>query len=121
MNDVAVGPFDDLPLRDRRRPPAPQPPRGQLSWIALYRGLRNNPLTTWGERAYQEPVVAERGLLGSIVIVNRPDAIRHVFPDNAQNYPKDALQLGKLAALRDAGVLDDEEFARQKARILGDA
>src|SRR5262249_31678158 len=96
MNDIAVGPLDDLPLRDRRRPPAPQPPRGKPGWLALYRGLRNNPITTWDERVYQEPIIAERGLLGAVVIVNRPDAIRHVFLDNAQNYPKDAIQLEKL-------------------------
>jgi cytochrome P450 len=108
MNDVAVGPFDDLPLRDRRRPPAPVPPRGKLSWLAAYRGLRNNPITTWGERAYQEPIIADRGMMGPVVIVNRPDAIRHVFLDNAQNYPKDALQLEKLGSALGRGLLTSE-------------
>lgn len=108
MNDVAVGPLDDLPLRDRRRPPAPHPPRGKLSWLALYRGLRNNPITTWGERVYQEPIIAERGLLGPVVIVNRPDAIRHVFLDNAHNYPKDAIQLEKLGPALGRGLLTSE-------------
>jgi hypothetical protein len=58
--------------------------------LAAYRGLRKNPITTWGERAYQEPILAVHGLMGPVVIVNRPDAIRRVFLDNAQNYPKDA-------------------------------
>ena len=87
MNDLALGPLDDLPLRDRRRPPAPQPPRGKLGWFALYRGLRNNPITTWGQEAYEKPILADRGLMGDFAIVNRPDAIRHVFLDNAANYP----------------------------------
>ncbi len=108
MNDLAVGPLDDLPLRDRRRPPAPQPPPGKLSWLAAYRGMRNNPITTWGERAYEEPILAERELIGPVVIVNRPDAIRHVFLDNAQNYRKDALQLDKLGAALGRGLLTSE-------------
>jgi len=122
MNDVAVGPFDNLPLRDRRRPLAPQPPRGKLGWLAFYRGPRNNPITTWGERVYQEPIIAERGLLGPVVIVNRPDAIRHVSLDNAQNYPKDALQLGKLGPALGRGLLtsqsDEWRFQRRTVAPL---
>ena len=122
MNDVAVGPFDDLPLRDRRRPPAPHPPGGKLSWLALYRGLRNNPITTWGERVYQEPIITDRDLLGSVVIVNRPGAIRRVFLDNAQNYPKDAIQLKKLGPALGRGLLtserDDWRFQRRTVAPL---
>lgn len=108
MNDLAVDPFDDLPLRDRRRPPAPYPPRGRLNWLAAYRGLRKNPITTWGERAYREPILAVHGFMGPIVIVNQPDAIRHVFLDNAQNYRKDTLQLEKLGAALGRGLLTSE-------------
>jgi cytochrome P450 len=108
MNDLAVGPLDDLPLRDRRRPPAPQPPRGKLGWFALYRGLRNNPITTWGQEAYEKPILADQGLMGDFAIVNRPDAIRHVFLDNAANYPKDAFQLEKLGPALGHGLLTSE-------------
>jgi cytochrome P450 len=108
MNDVAVGPLEDLPLRDRRRPPAPHPPRGKISWLAAYRGLRNNPITTWGEELYQQPILADRGIMGDFVIVNRPDAIRYVFLDNAANYPKDAFQLEKLGPALGQGLLTSE-------------
>ncbi|MBV9064304.1 MAG: cytochrome P450, partial [Methylobacteriaceae bacterium] len=108
MNDVAVGPLDDLPLRDRRRPPAPQPPRGKLSRLALYRGLRSNPIAVWGQRAYEQPIIADRGITGSFVLVNRPDAIRRVLLDNAQNYPKDAFQLEKLQPALGRGLLTAE-------------
>ena len=60
MNDFAVDPFDDLPLRDRRPPPAPRPPRGKLGPFALYRRLRTNPITTWGQEAYERPILADR-------------------------------------------------------------
>jgi hypothetical protein len=29
-------------------------------------------------------------------------------------------ELGKLATLRDSGILTDEEFSRQKRRLLGE-
>jgi cytochrome P450 len=108
MNDVAVGPLDDLPLRDRRRPPAPQPPRGKLGPIAIYRGLRNNPITTWGQEVYERPIVADRGIMGNFAIVSHPDAIRRIFLDNAANYPKDAIQLGKLGVALGHGLLTSE-------------
>jgi cytochrome P450 len=108
MNDVGVGPLENLPLRDRRRPPAPHPPRGKISWLAAYRGLRNNPITTWGEELYQQPILADRGIMGDFVIVNQPDAIRYVFLDNAANYPKDAFQLEKLGPALGQGLLTSE-------------
>ena len=119
MNDLAVGPFDDLPLRDRRPPPAPEPPRGKLGWLALYRALRNNPIRTWGQEAYERPILADRGPMGSFVIVNRPDAIRHVFLDNAANYPKDPLQLEKLGPALGRGLLtsDRDEWRFQRRTL----
>jgi cytochrome P450 len=108
MNEFAAGPIDDLPLRDRRRPAAPQPPQGKIGWVALYRGLRTNPITTWGQQAYEQPILADSGIMGPFVIVNRPDAIRHVFLDNAANYPKDAFQLEKLGPALGRGLLTSE-------------
>jgi cytochrome P450 len=119
MNDLAVDPFDDLPLRDRRRPPAPAPPRDKLGWFALYRGLRTNPITTWGAELYEQPILADRGLMGPFAIINRPDAIRRVFLDNAANYPKDALQLEKLAPALGRGLLtsDRDEWRFQRRTV----
>jgi len=122
MSELAFGPLDDLPLRDRRRPPAPHPPRGKLGWLALYRGLRNNPITTWGEDLYQKPIIADRGIMGPVVIVNRPDVIRHIFLDNAANYRKDALQLEKLEPALGRGLLtaerDEWRFQRRTVAPL---
>jgi cytochrome P450 len=119
MNDLAVDPLDDLPLRDRRPPPAPRPPRGKLGPLALYRGLRTNPITTWGQEAYERPILADRGLMGPFVIVNEPDAIRRVFLDNAANYPKDALQLRKLQPALGRGLLtsDRDEWRLQRRTV----
>ncbi len=122
MNEATVPSSDALPLRDRRPPPAPQPPRRKLGPLALYRGLRRNPITTWGQEAYEQPILADRGLMGRFVIVNQPDAIRHVFLDNAANYPKDALQLRKLQPALGHGLLtsdhDDWRFQRRTVAPL---
>src|SRR5262249_40203959 len=119
MNESAALPFDALPLRDRRRPPAPQPPRGKLGLFALYRGLRNNPIATWGQEAYERPILAGPGFMGPFVIVNRPDAIRHVLLDNAANYRKDALQLQKLEPALGRGLLtsDRDEWRFQRRTV----
>lgn len=47
-------------------------------------------------------------------------AARHAPPQAAPNAPAIDIadQLGKLAALRDQGILNDDEFAIQKARLL---
>jgi hypothetical protein len=48
------------------------------------------------------------------------DAARRAYVRNAAGTtPSAADELAKLAALRDKGVLTDEEFAAQKARIVG--
>lgn len=53
-------------------------------------------------RAFIESAIARRG---------RPMQASHAAPDLAD-------QLGRLAALRDQGVLTEQEFATQKARLL---
>ncbi len=48
-----------------------------------------------------------------------PDAAAAAPPPSAGPTPDDIEQLKQLAALRDQGVLTEEEFAAQKAKILG--
>jgi Short C-terminal domain/Phospholipase_D-nuclease N-terminal len=45
--------------------------------------------------------------------------LRDYVRDAAGPQPSVGDELGKLAALRDSGVLTDAEFAQQKARLLG--
>ncbi|HEX6102208.1 MAG TPA: cytochrome P450, partial [Alphaproteobacteria bacterium] len=93
---------------DRRRPPAPQPQERPLGPLGLYRALRANAITVWRREAFEEPFIADRGLLGDFVIVNEPDAIRRVFIDNAANYRKDRLSLEKLGPAIGEGLLTSE-------------
>jgi cytochrome P450 len=115
MNESAAPP--PLPLRDRRRPPAPVPLTTRLGLWRYYRALRTNPITSWRQEAFEAPVLVDRGPLGDIVVVNTPDAIRRVFLDNVGNYPKDRLQLEKLGPGLGRGLLtaeaEDWKFQRR--------
>src|SRR5215831_14263487 len=117
MNDSAVP--SPLPLRDRRRPPAPIPLTGRLGPWRYYRALRTNPITTWRQEAYETPILVDRGPLGDIIVVNAPDAIRRVFLDNVGNYPKDRLQLEKLGPGLGRGLLttDGEDWKFQRRTL----
>jgi hypothetical protein len=46
-------------------------------------------------------------------------AFRHYVHDAASSPPSVADEMGKLADLRDAGTISEQEFAQAKARLLG--
>lgn len=117
MNESAAP--SPLRLRDRRRPSAPVPLIGRLGPWRYYRALRNNPITSWRQEAYEAPILVDRGPLGDIIVVNAPDAIRRVFLDNVSNYPKDPLQLEKLGPGLGRGLLttDGEDWKFQRRTL----
>src|ERR1043165_2093838 len=90
------------------RPPAPVPRSRPLGPLGLYRALRRNTITAWRIEAYEEPLIADRNMLGGYVLLNDPDLIRRVLVDEAANYPKDKLQLEKLTPAVGRGLLTAE-------------
>lgn len=90
-----------------------------MSLFAFLMALRRNPLTTWGERHFEEPVITGEGALGRITVINDPSLIRHVLVDNAANYRKDDLQLRILAPGLGRGLLtaEGEEWRLQRRTI----
>lgn len=106
----------DLPLF---RPPVPTPLQEPPGLLTFLWALRQNPLTTWTQRHFQEPIVAGEGALGRIAVVNDPAVIRHVLVDNAANYRKDDLQLRVLAPGLGRGLLtaEGEEWKLQRRTI----
>lgn len=92
----------------RRIPPAPQPPTRPLGPFGLYRALRANSIAAWRTEAFEEPTIADRNMLGGYVLLSDPDLIRRVLIDNAENYPKDDLQLEKLTPAVGRGLLTAE-------------
>ena len=109
----------DLSATTARRPPAPEPRTVPLGPLGLYRALRANAITAWRAEAYEEPIIADRNMLGGYVLLNDPDLIRHVLVDNAANYPKDRLQLEKLTPAVGKGLLTaDSDSWRLQRRVV---
>src|SRR3954447_17033385 len=109
----------DLSSTTKRRPPAPEPRIGALGALALYRALRANSITAWRAEAYEEPIIADRNMLGGYILLNDPDLIRRVLVDNAANYPKDDLQLEKLTPAVGRGLLtaDGDAWRLQRRTV----
>lgn len=101
------------------RPPAPTPRRTPPDLFDFLKAARTNPLTTWTEAHFREPILAGDGLLGRMTVLNDPAAIRHVLLDNAANYRKDDLQRRVLAPGLGNGIVTAEgEEWRTQRRIL---
>jgi cytochrome P450 len=88
----------------------PMPPRAPDSMGTFRRVLKmgENAIATWGQRAYEDEVVAGRFFGRSSFILNTPDAIKHVLVDNAANYRKDPIQRRILAVGLGDGLLSVE-------------
>ncbi len=69
----------------RLPPKAPPSPRLRSQFEAFL-VLRRNPLELWGPAAYEEGVLPGRFLGREQLMLNDPDAIRHVLVDNHENY-----------------------------------
>ncbi|CAA9220894.1 MAG: Cytochrome P450 family protein [uncultured Acetobacteraceae bacterium] len=65
------------------RPPSTARERTQLEAFLV---LRRNPLELWGPAAYQRDVLYGRFLGREQIMLNDPDAIRHVLVANNENY-----------------------------------
>ncbi|SDR62474.1 Cytochrome P450 [Rhizobiales bacterium GAS191] len=103
-------------------PPAPRPREKPLGAFGLLKGLRDNPITNWTRRHYEEGVVLTRSIIGVTCLVSDPAAIRHVLVDNAGNYHKGVLQTRVLRPGLGNGLLTAEgESWRQQRRALAPA
>ena len=101
------------------RPPAPPPLREPLGTFEFLRRVRANPLATWADEHFSEPIVAGEGVLGRITVVSDPAAIRYVLLDNAANYRKDDLQRRVLAPGLGKGLLtvEGDEWKLQRRTL----
>ena len=101
------------------RPPAPEPRPTHLGLIGLLRALKRNPIECWAQEHFEQPAVTASRLLGHVVVLNEPTAIRRVLLDHAANYRKDTLQRRILSAGLGYGLLSAEaEQWQEQRRIL---
>jgi cytochrome P450 len=67
-------------------PPRPPIPSRQRTQLESFLVLRRNMLEVWGEAAYEKDFLTGSFLGRKQVMLNGPDAIRHVLVGNAENY-----------------------------------
>ena len=77
-----------VPRAARLTPPAPVPPRSDLSSLALVRIARDNTLKTWPARAYEDLVVHRRLFGKNCYLVNDPVAVRHILSEDGAVYER---------------------------------
>ena len=65
---------------------APSVNGGHLTWRLVSGALRGNALAAFPDEAFSKDVVVQRFFGREHILLQRPEAIRHVLIDNAQNY-----------------------------------
>jgi cytochrome P450 len=105
----------------RPRPPAPVPRPGPVGAMELLWYLVVNPLELWTTEHFEWPVVPSEGLLGPLIVVSDPEAIRRVLVEHDRNYRKDALQRRILAPGLGDGLLtaEGDEWRMQRRTLAG--
>src|SRR6478752_5823650 len=113
----------DLPVTRRPLVP-PAPPRAPESMGTLerMRVMRDSPIATWGQAAYEEDVLQGRFFGRSSFILNTPDAIKHVLIDNYENYTRTPTGFRVLRPMLGQGLLIAEGRAwKHQRRTLAPA
>jgi unspecific monooxygenase len=113
----------DTPITQARLVP-PAPPRAPESMTAFGRimAMRESPIATWGQRAYEEDILRGRFLGRSSFILNTPDTIRHVLVDNYENYTRTPAGFRVLRPMLGEGLLIAEGRAwKHQRRTLAPA
>lgn len=112
----ATTPYDSAA---RLAPPAPAPRRRPPDLFAFLHAARNNPLLSWTKEHFTEPFVVSKGVLGRVMTVNEPQAVKRVLLDAPELYIKDDLQRRVLAPGLGDGLLtaDGEEWKLQRRAL----
>ena len=105
-----------------RLPPRPPLPTRLRSQPEAFLVLRRNPLELWGAAAYELPVAEGRFLGRQQMMLNAPDAIRHVLVTNAANYRRNAASRQVLGPILGDGLfLAEGEAWRHQRRTIAPA
>lgn len=107
-----------------KAPPLAAPPRfrGRLPLLRFLRTLRDSSVATYGEEAYERPVIERRILWQRYLIVNAPSGIERILLDNAGNYVKSRIARRLLEPGLGQGLLtSDGEAWRRQRRIMAPA
>lgn len=107
------------PLLQPRFPPAVTPPSRPLSALETIRAARRNVLEIIPALAYRQPIVSGRFGAARWHMVQEPAALRRIFLDNVDNYPKSEIMLRMLRpAVGDSLFTSDGEVWRWQRRAV---
>ena len=113
----------DMPVTRQPLVP-PSPPRASANMTAFGRlmAMRESPISTWGQRAYEEDIIRGRFFGRSSFILNTPDSIRHVLVDNYESYTRTPAGIRVLRPMLGEGLLIAEGRAwKYQRRTLAPA
>ena len=97
----------DMPVaRAPLVPPSPPRAPDDMTAFGRMKAIRESPIGSWGQRAYEEDIVRGRFFGRSSFILNTPDAIRHVLVDNYENYTRTPAGLRVLRPMLGEGPAD---------------
>ena len=103
-------------------PPHPPFPTRQRTQLESFLVLRRNPLELWGKLAYEEEILPGKFLGRQQLMVNAPDAIRHVLVGNAANYQRNSTTKRVLQpVLGDGLFLAEGDAWRHQRRTIAPA
>lgn len=103
-------------------PPSPPVPERRLGSLGLLGALRTNVLGMFPAEAYRLPHLTQHAMGKPIVLLNEPEAIRHVFVENEDNYIRSPMRVRILKPVTGEGLLLSEgEFWRHSRRTAAPA
>jgi cytochrome P450 len=119
---VSIAETLDMPVTHPLVPPSPPRAPDDMTAFGRLRAMRRSPISTWGQRAYEDDIVRGRFFSRSSFILNTPDAIRHVLVDNYENYTRTPAGIRVLRPMLGQGVLIAEGRAwKHQRRTLAPA
>jgi cytochrome P450 len=119
---VSIAETLDMPVTRPLVPPSPPRAPDNMTAFERLRAMRRSPISTWGQRAYEDDIVRGRFFSRSSFILNTPDAIRHVLVDNYENYTRTPAGIRVLRPMLGQGVLIAEGRAwKHQRRTLAPA
>jgi cytochrome P450 len=119
---VSIAEAYDIPVTRPLVPPSPPRAPDNMTSFGRLRAMRTSPISTWGQRAYEDDIIRGRFFNRSSFILNTPDAIRHVLVDNYENYTRTPAGIRVLRPMLGQGVLIAEGRAwKHQRRTLAPA
>jgi cytochrome P450 len=102
--------------RDTTITERPIPPRGRLSFPMLMLRMIGNPVASWSEDFYEEPLVVYRWLGLENAFVMDPELIQTILLDDAESFTKRPLYDHVLGGAGGKGLLiaEGEEWRWQR-------